>query len=42
MKHEGWRIIPNLYDDGGFSGGNMDRPGVKRGAIMVHRSDHIM
>lgn len=30
MKHEGWRIIPDLYDDGGFSGGNMDRPGVKK------------
>ena len=22
--------MPDLYDDGGFSGGNMDRPGLKR------------
>jgi DNA invertase Pin-like site-specific DNA recombinase len=26
---EGWRIIPTLYDDGGYSGGTMERPGLK-------------
>ena len=26
---EGWRVIPTLYDDGGYSGGTMERPGLK-------------
>jgi site-specific DNA recombinase len=25
---EGWTALPTIYDDGGFSGGNMDRPGL--------------
>jgi len=30
QKHEGWTLIPTKYDDGGFSGGSMDRPALKR------------
>ena len=29
QKHEGWAALPCRYDDGGFTGGNMDRPGLK-------------
>ena len=30
QKHEGWVVLPALYDDGGFSGGAMDRPALQR------------
>ena len=30
QRHEGWSLLPDLYDDGGFTGGNMDRPGLKQ------------
>ena len=30
QKHEGWRVLPTLYDDGGYSGGTMERPALQR------------
>ena len=28
QRHEGWRALSTTYDDGGFSGGTMDRPAL--------------
>src|SRR5215216_46995 len=30
QKQEGWRTLPANYDDGGFSGGSMERPGLQK------------
>jgi len=51
QKHEGWEVIDKQYDDGGFTGGNMERPGLKellqdidRGAVdvvVVYKVDRL-
>jgi site-specific DNA recombinase len=47
QKHEGWQALSAKYDDGGFSGGNMVRPGLKKllediatGKIDIRRLSH--
>ena len=30
QRHEGWTLQPDFYDDGGFTGGNMERPGLRQ------------
>ena len=35
QAHEGWKLIRTHYDDGGFSGGSMDRPALQSCLIDV-------
>src|SRR5664280_1136815 len=30
QRQEGWRALPDRYDDGGYSGGNLERPALKQ------------
>ena len=51
QRHEGWTLVPDVYDDGGISGGHMNRPGllqllgdVKAGkvhVIIVYKVDRL-
>lgn len=44
QRHEGWVLMPEFYDDGGFSGGNVNRPGLKRllADIVANRIDIVV
>ncbi|BAT59402.1 DNA-invertase hin [Variibacter gotjawalensis] len=44
QAHEGWRLQPGHYDDGGFSGGNLDRPALQKllEAIRQRRIDVVV
>ncbi|MGD0949101.1 MAG: recombinase family protein [Candidatus Binatia bacterium] len=41
---EGWRLVPTAYDDGGYSGGTLERPALQHllGDIREHRVDVIV
>lgn len=37
QKHQGWTAIATAYDDGGYSGGSTDRPGLQRLLDDIHK-----
>src|SRR6516225_9705971 len=49
--HAGWTCLPSRYDDGGYSGSNLDRPALQRlladmqagqiGCVVTHRVDRL-
>ena len=44
QSHEGWKLLPDRFDDGGFSGGNMNRPGLEQlmGLVRAGKLDVIV
>ena len=44
QAHEGWRLARDHYDDGGYSGGSMDRPALQKllADIQARRIDVIV
>jgi site-specific DNA recombinase len=44
QRHEGWEVFKKTYDDGGFSGGNTDRPALKEllEDIRQHKIDVVI
>lgn len=51
QRHEGWTLVPEIYEDGGYSGGTMNRPGLqhlmadieagKVNVILVYKVDRL-
>lgn len=49
QRHEGWKLLPEHFDEGGLSGGTMERPALQRllteveagriGMIVVYKID---
>src|SRR5260370_27052994 len=51
QAHAGWTCLPQRYDDGGFTGSNLDRPALQRlladiqigqvDCVLTHRVDRL-
>jgi len=44
QMHEGWQLLPDRYDDGGISGGSLERPDLQRllADIRARRIDNVV
>jgi DNA invertase Pin-like site-specific DNA recombinase len=44
QRGEGWMLVADHYDDGGFSGGTLERPALKRllAAIQAGKIDCVV
>ena len=44
QRQEGWRLVDTAYDDGGYSGGHLERPALKRllADIEQHKIDIVV
>ncbi|MFA7254667.1 MAG: recombinase family protein [Candidatus Omnitrophota bacterium] len=44
QQHQGWKLLPEKYDDGGFTGATMDRPALQRlmDAIRLRKIDCLV
>ena len=44
QRHQGWELIAGMFDDGGFSGGSLDRPALKQllGLVEADKVDVIV
>ncbi|WP_339716861.1 recombinase family protein [uncultured Sneathiella sp.] len=39
QRHEGWKLVQTAFDDGGYSGGTMDRPALKELLAAIDRRE---
>ena len=44
QQHEGWQLLPDRYDDGGISGGSLERPDLQRllADIRARKIDNVV
>ena len=39
QRHEGWTLLPTRYDDGGYSGGTLERPALQHLLAAINAGD---